>query len=308
MPSRGPIILSTWSFGRRANAAAWGKLVAGDVLGAVEAGARDAESDPTNHTVGFGGFPDASGRVSCDAAIMLSPAKHGAVACVCDVEHPISLARAVMERTPHRLLVGPDAEQFARTLGMAKFELLTKDAKKAWEHWKQTGEPVRLANLEDQITSRVNEANHDTISLIAMNADGQMCAGSTTSGLAFKMAGRVGDSPIVGAGIYCDPQIGAAVCTGRGELVQGTLASFLTVEFMRTSSTPEEAIRRAIDRIATTHGLGDDDQVGLIAMRADGAWSSGSLMHGFVCSVRTNDVDESGEPKFILQPGRHVDE
>jgi N4-(beta-N-acetylglucosaminyl)-L-asparaginase len=303
-PMKVPIICATWSFGRRANNAAWPALQSGgSALDAVETAARDAESDPANHTVGTGGFTDASGRVSLDAAIMLSPARHGAVACVRDVEHPITLARRVMEQTPHRLLVGPDAEQFARDQGMPAVNLLTDDAARAYVEWSKTRQPLRLANLEDQIAHRnraIGEQHHDTIGVLALDRSGTLAAACTTSGLAYKMPGRVGDSPIVGSGLYCDPKIGAVVCTGRGELVQGVCGSILAIEAMRNGRSTRDAIRQTLERMAETHELGDDDQVGMIILRPDGTMAAGSLMKGFLYSVRSCDRDETLEPTLIL--------
>lgn len=295
-PQAHSIIVSTWSFGQFANRAAWPVLEkSGDALDAAVIGAMHAEDDLTNHTVGTGGYPDASGRVTCDAAVMRSPDAHGAVACISDVRHPILVARQVMEHSPHRLLVGAGALAFARAQGHAHHDLLTGEARQAYQQWKATSEPIRLANLEDQIGVRRNqigEANHDTIGLIAIDAAGNLAAAVTTSGLAFKMPGRVGDSPIAGCGLYCVPGVGAAVCTGRGELVQGTCASFLAVELLRQGMTASDAALTVIRRIRDSHTLGPDDQVGIIVMDASGRSHAASLMSGFRYAIKTHDRDE----------------
>ncbi|MFT3785572.1 MAG: isoaspartyl peptidase/L-asparaginase [Tepidisphaeraceae bacterium] len=278
-----PIILSTWSFGQNANRAGWPLLRSGDAAGAVEAAAVDAELDPANPTVGRSGYPDASGRVTVDAAIMLSPSRHGAVAGVHDVLHPITLARRVMEATPHHLLVGEGAEAFARECGMPATDLSSETSRAAFEKWKRD-QRVRLANIE--------ERHHDTIGVLALSANGTLAAACSTSGLAFKRPGRVGDSPIVGAGLYCEPGVGAAVCTGRGELMQGTLAAYVAVDELRRGASPIAAARAVLRRITSTHDLSSDDQAGLIVLRADGDWTAAALLPGFVASVRTDDRDE----------------
>ena len=229
------IILSTWSFGQRANRAAWPTLANnGSSLDAVEIACRDAESDLSNHTVGKGGRPDASGRVSLDASIMLSPARRGAVAFVRRFEHPISIARAVMEHSPHVLLAGDGAEEFAIEHGFSPTELLTEEMRLEWESWRagmaksapsgprRTGPTL---NIEEQ-----RNTSHDTIGVLSLDAHGTLAGACTTSGMAYKLPGRVGDSPIIGHALYVDPTIGAAVATGHGELVMSVCGAFLAVE------------------------------------------------------------------------------
>src|SRR4051812_28989725 len=231
MPDK-PLILSTWTFGQRANHAAWPILERGGTsVDAVEAACRDAESDPDNHTVGLGGYPDRSGRVTLDASIMLAPGRCGAVAGVRNFVHAISIARRVMDRTPHVLLVGDGAESFAREQGFEPAELLTDEARAAWEKWKakQSATPARpVRNIEELGLGAIGgESDHDTIGVLALDQRGMLAGGCTTSGLAFKPPGRVGDSPIVGHGLYVDPTAGAAVATGHGELVMGACGTFL---------------------------------------------------------------------------------
>jgi isoaspartyl peptidase/L-asparaginase-like protein (Ntn-hydrolase superfamily) len=312
-----PMLLSTWSFGRAANAAAWPILArGGSSLDAVEAAARHAERDPENHTVGFGGFPDASGRVSLDACVMLSPAKRGAVCCVRTHEMAISIARRVMEQTPHVLLAGSGAEEFARGQGFVESELVSEAMRLRHAEWiaSRRSAPA-LANLEDRTmglreppivrTNRpaplapgtrdaaTGEPAHDTIGVLAIDRGGVLCGGCSTSGLPWKLPGRVGDSPIVGHGLYVDPGHGAAVCTGRGELVMSVCGAFLAVEAMRRGAGCDDAAMEVIRRVAESFELrGDDDQVGVITLRPDGAWGSAAILPGFRVAVRCAERDE----------------
>ncbi|KPL13723.1 MAG: hypothetical protein AMS26_13325, partial [Bacteroides sp. SM23_62] len=205
----GPAIISTWKHGMAANAAAWEHLDAGgSVLDAVEAGVKVCEADPNVSSVGLGGFPDSSGEVTLDACIMGPDGDAGAVACLKNILHPVSVARLVMEETPHVMLVGEGALEFALNRGFQKTNLLTPEAKKAWEKWKKNRE-----------TGDTLGTGHDTIGMVALDAGGDLAGACTTSGLSYKLPGRVGDSPIVGAGLYVDNEVGAAAATGLGELV-----------------------------------------------------------------------------------------
>lgn len=293
-----PLILSTWSFGQRANAAAWpGLSSGGSALDAVEAACRDAEDDLNNHTVGVGGYPDRDGNVSLDASIMLSPKQRGAVAAVRKFAHPVSIARKVMEQSPHVLLAGEGAEQFAREQGFSEASLLTDDMRRAWEEWKQskphsvTTTPIR--NIEEM-------PDHDTIGVLAMDSNGTIAGACSTSGLRFKLPGRVGDSPVIGHGLYVDPTVGAAVATGHGELVMGVCGTFLAVEFLRRGATPLDAAVEVIKRIESSYDLTKDDQVGIIVMNRSGEWSSASLRSGFKIAVRSSIRDEIVEPHSVL--------
>ena len=271
----GPAIISTWNHGLAANNAAWEKLSAGgSVLDAVEAGVRVSEADPEVTSVGFGGLPDSSGEVTLDACIMNSAGDAGAVACLKNILHPISVARLVMEETPHVMLVGEGALEFAMSNGFQKTNLLTPDARKAWEKWKKTqeaGKPVGTG--------------HDTIGMVALDAGGDLAGACTTSGLGFKLSGRVGDSPIIGAGLYVDNEVGGAAATGVGELVMKTLGSFLVVELMRTGVSPEEACRMALERIAEKIPLKPEVQVGFIAISKAGETAGFGLRKSFEYAV-----------------------
>src|SRR5688572_19776160 len=282
-----PIILSTWSFGKDANAAAWPALAAGgSALDAVEAACGHAEADLTNHTVGRGGYPDRDGNVSLDASIMLSPSKCGAVASVRRCAHPISLARRVMERTKHVLLAGDGADLFAVEQGLEAAELVTPEARDAWLKWKDSqkrdgssttkGGAARARRNIEELGLRAFdlskgdggkgdlERTHDTIGALAMDSRGTLADACSTSGLAFRLPGRVGDSPIIGQGLYVDPAVGAAVTTGHGELVMGVCGSFLAVESMRRGANPLDAAVEVLTRIKDSYALEGEDQIGII--------------------------------------------
>jgi isoaspartyl peptidase/L-asparaginase-like protein (Ntn-hydrolase superfamily) len=313
-----PIILSTWSFGQKANAAAWPALAkGGGALDAVEAACGDAEMDPTNHTVGLGGYPDRDGHVSLDACVMLSPSRCGGVASIRTTPHATMLARRVMEQTKHIMLAGEGADLFAKEQGIAPAELLTDEARAAWEKWKREHregdgtvkrKPMIKRNIEElglkaidrRGSARDLERTHDTIGVLAMDARGTIAGACSTSGLAFKLPGRVGDSPIIGQGLYVDPAAGAAVTTGHGELVMGVCGSFLAVEAMRRGASPLDAAVEVLTRIKNSFELESEDQVGIIVMSKTGTWNSASLRPGFRTAVRTVERDELVNPDRVL--------
>jgi N4-(beta-N-acetylglucosaminyl)-L-asparaginase len=274
-----PIVLSTWRFGIQANEAAWQILSKnGRALDAVEAGVRVPEADPNERSVGYGGRPDRDGRVTLDACIMDENANIGSVACLEYIKHPISVARAVMEKTPHVMLVGEGALQFALAQGFPKENLLVEASEKEWKEWLKTSKYEPKANIE----------NHDTIGMIALDAQGNLSGACTTSGMAFKMRGRVGDSPIIGAGLYVDNAIGAATATGHGEEIIRSCGSFLVVEFMRQGMHPQAACKKAVERIVqiTPRAL-KDIQVGFIAINKKGEHGGYALQKGFDYGVTT---------------------
>jgi isoaspartyl peptidase/L-asparaginase-like protein (Ntn-hydrolase superfamily) len=273
--SSGPAIISTWNHGLAANAAAWEKMDAGgSVLDAVEAGVRVSEADPEVSSVGIGGLPNSSGEVTLDACIMSPSGDAGSVACLKHILHPVSVARRVMEETPHVMLVGQGALDFALEMGFQKTDLLTPEAEKAWKQWKI-----------QQKSAVLMERGHDTIGMVALDAVGDLAGACTTSGLAYKLPGRVGDSPIIGAGLYVDNEVGGATATGVGELVMKTLGSFLVVELMRGGMAPEEACRKALQRIAEKIPLKGDTQVGLIALNKAGETGGCGLREHFRFAV-----------------------
>lgn len=239
-----PIVVSTWR-NPDANVAAWKVLQAkGYALDAVEQGAHVPEANPKDTSVGYGGLPDREGLVTLDASIMDEKSNCGSVAFVQGYKHPISIARAVMEKTPHVMLVGKGAEQFAVAQGFKKENLLTKESEKAWKEWLKKSEYKPYHN----------PGQHDTIGILALDENGKLCGACTTSGMAFKMHGRVGDSPIIGAGLYVDGEVGAATATGVGEEMIRIAGSHTIVELMRQGRSPQEACEEAIKRLISKRG------------------------------------------------------
>ncbi len=275
-----PIVLSTWNFGEPANEAAWQILGSGGrALDAVEAGVRVPEADPKITTVGYGGAPDRDGHVTLDASIMDEQGNCGSVAALEHIMHPISVARMVMEKTPHVMLAGEGALQFALENGFTKENLLTPESERAWKTWQRTSKYQPVINVE----------NHDTIGMIALDQAGRLSGACTTSGLAYKMRGRVGDSPIIGAGLYVDGQVGAATATGVGEEVVRIVGCHLVVELMRQGLAPEEACRQAVERIVSRRGeKARDVQVGFLALNTRGEYGAFCLQKGFNFALRTS--------------------
>lgn len=272
-----PIILSTWSHGIGANAESMKVLESGgSVVDAVEIGVMIPEGDPKNHSVGLGGYPDITGKVTLDASIMGPDGNAGGVCFLENIVHPISVARKVMEETPHVLLSGSGALKFAVENGFKEEDLLTEDAIKGWKQLLEKENKTPEINWEE----KHNEL-HDTIGLLAINNDKDLAGACTTSGLAAKLKGRVGDSPIIGAGLYVDNEIGAATATGMGELVMKTLGSFLVVEFMRNGATPQQACEKAIKRIVNKVPDHKKYQIGLLALSKTGEIGAYSIQPGF---------------------------
>jgi N4-(beta-N-acetylglucosaminyl)-L-asparaginase len=269
-----PIVISTWNHGLKANEAAWKLLVqGGKAIDAVEKGVMVVEADPENTSVGLGGFPDRDGKVTLDACIMNEKGDCGSVSFLQHIAHPISVARAVMEKTPHVMLSGEGALRFAVDQGFKKENnTLTPQTEKAWKEWLEKSEYKPIINIE----------NHDTIGMVAMDSEGNLSGSCTTSGLAFKMHGRIGDSPIIGAGLYVDNEVGAACATGLGETVIRQCGSFLVVEMMRQGKSPEEACKIAVERIAKheKHQI-NDLQVGFLAINKKGETGSYAIHKGF---------------------------
>jgi len=276
-----PIVLSTWNHGIPANDAAW-KILSeqGRCVDAAEAGVHIVESDPEGQSVGIGGAPDRDGIVSLDACIMDDKGRAGAVCFLQNIMHPISVARRVMDKTPHVMLAGEGALAFAKSEGFEEINLLTPKSEAAWKEWLGTSkyEPI------------INRENHDTIGLICIDSAGNLSGACTTSGLAYKMHGRVGDSPIIGAGLFVDNEIGAATATGLGEVVMKTLGSFLIVELMRQGMSPQEACEEAVNRIVAKNNVADL-QVGYLAINKQGETGAFSIHPGFNYALKT--VDES---------------
>jgi N4-(beta-N-acetylglucosaminyl)-L-asparaginase len=272
-----PIVLSTWNFGLKANEVAWDVLSKnGKAIDAVENGVKLVEADPNERSVGYGGRPDRDGFVTLDACIMDHDQNIGSVACLQHIMHPISVARAVMEKTPHVMLVGEGALQFALKQGFKKENLLTPASEKEWKEWLKTSNYKPIVNIE----------NHDTIGMIALDMHGNLSGACTTSGMAFKMHGRVGDSPIIGAGLFVDNEVGAATATGHGEEVIRIAGCHLVVELMRQGRTPEEACKEAVERVfKKQQKRASEIQVGFIAINKAGQYGSYCLQKGFSYAV-----------------------
>ena len=274
-PEKGtaPVVIATWGPNVKATAAAWEVLARdGAALDAVEAGARVPEADPDDTSVGYGGMPDRDGHVTLDACIMDALGRAGSVSALEHIMHPISVARRVMEATPHVMLVGEGALQFALAEGFQKEDLLTEKARQAWENWK----------VEARYKPVINVERHDTIGLLALDNQQHIAGACTTSGMAFKMRGRVGDSPIIGAGLFVDDEVGGAACTGLGEIVLRTLGSFLVVEEMRRGKSPQRACEAAIRRIVKKYPEATADaQVGFVALDKKGRHGAFSIHPGF---------------------------
>lgn len=287
-----PIVLSTWNHGLDANKAAWEILSQnGSALDAVEQGVRVTESDPTNQSVGLGGLPDRDGNVTLDACIMDHNSNCGAVAFLQHIENPISVARKVMEDTPHVMLAGVGAFNFALEKGFKKTNLLTEKSKKAWENW------LKDSEYEPQI----NSENHDTIGMIAIDESGNLAGACTTSGMAYKLHGRVGDSPIIAAGLFVDNEVGAACATGVGEAVIRTAGSAIIVELMRHGKTPQEACEEAVARIISKHEDLTNMQVGFIALNKQGEYGCHSVHAGFNIAVRHTDFEEMVDAQYEME-------
>ena len=275
-----PVVVSTWQHGRPANDAAWAVLSdGGSALDAVETGVRVSEADPDVRTVGRGGYPDRTGVVTLDACIMDADGRCGAVAALEDIQHPTSVARTVMEETPHVMLAGDGARDFAIEQGFEPTDLLTKQSRRDWEDWNATSDEAErpTPNVENQPGSD----SHDTIGMLALDTTGRLAGACTTSGTAWKHHGRVGDSPLIGAGLYVDGAVGAACATGWGEAVMRVAGSHLAVETMRQGASPEAACRRVVERIDRLHGDLSDVQVGVLALSTDGEIGAYSLRPGF---------------------------
>jgi N4-(beta-N-acetylglucosaminyl)-L-asparaginase len=295
-----PVVLSTWDFGKTANVGAWNVLEKGGrALDAVEAGVKIPEADETNQTIGYGGLPDRDGYVTLDACIMDENYNCGSVMCLEDIVHPISVARLVMEKTPHIMLAGEGALQFALANGFKRKNLLTEKSKKDWKEWLKTSKYNPEMNIENRLYDKKTDPmpggpkNHDTIGMVAMDANGNISGACTTSGLAYKMHGRVGDSPVIGAGLYVDNEVGAASASGVGEEVIRIVGSHLVVELMRQGLKPEEACKKAVERIVQRGPERSKNiQVAFIALNKQGEIGGYSLQPGFSYSVRSNTINQ----------------
>lgn len=304
--ANGPIVISTWDFGKAANAAAWEILQkGGTALDAVEAGVRVPEGDPANPWVGYGGYPDRDGRVTLDSCIMDDKYNCGSVMCLEYIKHPISVARMVMEKTPHIILVGDGALQFALANGFKKENLLTPSSEKAWKEWMIKAKYQPMINQENSTSATKDtlpggSQNHDTIGMLALDGKANLSGACTTSGLQFKMHGRVGDSPVIGAGLYVDNEVGAATATGVGEEMIRIVGSHTIVELMRHGVSPEEACKQAIQRIIKCNpAKAKDMQCCFIALNKKGQYGAYALQKEFTYSVRDGKNEQVLTSKSI---------
>jgi isoaspartyl peptidase/L-asparaginase-like protein (Ntn-hydrolase superfamily) len=293
-----PVVVSTWDHGLPANEAAWQILKKGGYsLDAVEAGVRVPEGDPAVITVGYGGIPDASGKVTLDACIMDEKGRAGSVCFLQHIRHPISVARLVMEKTPHVMLAGKGALKFALDHGFKKEKLLTPEMKETWRKWKKEDRVFSTRiNIENQL-----KENHDTIGMLAVDSSGRISGACTTSGLGYKMYGRVGDSPVIGAGLFVDGEVGGAVATGSGELVMKTVGTFLVVELMRSGMTPEKACEEAVKRIIRKIPGYEEHQIGYLALNIKGEYGAFCIQPGFTYAVKKNGFSGLTEAEAWLK-------
>lgn len=287
-----PLVIATWTVPNATAKAMEVIKKGGSSLDAVEQGCMVEEADVKNTSVGKGGLPDREGRVTLDACIMDKNGDYGAVMCVQNITHVVSLARKVMEDSPHVIMVGQGAELFAYSKGFEKENLLTEESKKSLENWKVKSEYKPIINIE----------NHDTIGMLAIDNNGDISGACTTSGLAFKMAGRVGDSPVIGAGLFIDNEIGGCTATGLGEEVLKTVSAFLVVELMRQGRSPQDACKEAVRRIVKkAEDRYKDFQVGLIAVNKLGETGAYSIHKGFNYNLYLNEKNKNYKSDFYIK-------
>jgi L-asparaginase/N4-(beta-N-acetylglucosaminyl)-L-asparaginase len=275
-----PCVIVTWRFGEPACKAALDVLeTGGSALDAVEAGANVTEEDPEVRSVGYGGVPNRDGIVELDAAIM-DGQQHavGAVCAMPGIRRPISVARLVMERTPHCMLAGGNAKRFALSNGWAESDLLTADTRARYAEWRARQLAPQVAHFDDGVAGH---ASHDTIGICALDAHGALAAGCTTSGLAWKTPGRVGDSPIVGSGLYVDDEVGAAAATGNGDEIMKVCLSYRVVLEMERGVDPQAACERAAAYLLRKRPAAQSHGAACIALRRDGAWGAAATREGF---------------------------
>lgn len=297
----GPVVVSTWDSGLTANKAAWPVLQkGGKALDAVEAAGRASESEPSC-CVGLAAYPDRDGRVTLDSCIMNGNGDCGAVSFLERIKHPVSVARKVMENSPHVLLSGGGAQQFAIAQGFSlEPAVLSADAEKEWKKWLEKSNYKPEINIENKKISQAapyffddGTPNHDTMGTIAKGANGRLAGMVTTSGMAFKVRGRVGDSPIIGAGLFVDDEAGAATSSGVGEEVIRICGTHTVVEQMRMGRSPEEACREAVRRVVKRDpAKAKELQVGFVALSRKGEIGAFAIQKGFTYTVTSNEFPE----------------
>ena len=288
----GPLVVSTWNHGLAANSAAWEILSkGGKALDAVEKGVRVTEADVTNRSVGIGGMPDRDGHVTLDACIMDEESRCGAVGFLEGIDHPISVARAIMEKTQHVMLVGSGAKKFALEQGFGQIKTPIPPVKEEYKKWKKENQDLFKK-------PEINHENHDTIGLLALDIHGNLSGACTTSGWAYKLHGRLGDSPIIGAGLFVDNEIGAACATGLGEAIIRIAGSHTVVELMRHGHSPMDACRLAVERIIAKHKDLTNLQCGFLAIDKNGNVGAYSVYNGFNYALKTNKEEKLVDASF----------
>ena len=299
-------------------------LAGGDPLDVAIEVVKVTEADPNDESVGLGGLPNEEGVVQLDAAVMYGPrGKGGAVAALENILHPCEVARLVMERTRHIMLVGEAADAFAAKHGQPARDLVAPAARAAWEAWRAhpndaaAGQQTRDSSLLRPVDTGDPSAGalfggagvrgeqrwqgHDTIGSIALGCDGRLAGACSTSGTPYKVPGRVGDSPIIGHGLYVDPSAGAATATGSGELIMGVCGAFLAVECMRRGASPKEAAQCVVERIGSTYRIEPHHQTAFIVVAPDGQWSSAALRGGFLAACRDERGARLVPAEFVLR-------
>lgn len=288
----GPKMISTWSHGLDANRAGWKKLESGgSSLDAVEEGARQTESDVKNRSVGIGGMPDREGHVTLDACIMDWESNCGSVGYLEGIAHPISVAKHIMQNTPHVMIVGAGAKQYAMKHGFETIKTPLPEVKKEWEKWKK--EQAAIAKKP-----AINHENHDTIGLLAIDHSGRISGACTTSGWAYKLPGRLGDSPIIGSGLFVDQEVGGAVATGLGESIIRIAGAHTVVELMRQGKSPEQACKETVERLIRKHKDMTGLQCAFIAINTKGEVGGFSVYNGFNYALKTEKQDELIDTPF----------
>jgi N4-(beta-N-acetylglucosaminyl)-L-asparaginase len=309
-----PIVISTWAPNVKANAEAWKVLgKGGRALDAVVAGVQIPEADPTDNSVGYGGLPDRDGKVTLDSCVMDEFGQCGSVMAIENIMHPVLVARLVMEKTPHVQLVGDGALQFALANGFTKENLLTAESETKWKEWLKTAKynPMTSVNeLEEKIKKEkqnekeqwpIPQLNHDTIGMVALDAKGNLGGACTTSGMAYKMHGRVGDSPIIGAGLFVDNEVGAASSTGVGEEVVKICGAHTVIEMMRQGYSPTAACKEAVRRIVKNNGSKAKDlQVGFLAINKKGEHGAFAVVKGFTYCVTNISGTKVIDAKYMI--------
>ncbi len=335
-----PVMITTWKFGVAACRVGWQRLAEGaSALDAIETAANVTELDPLVNSVGYGGRPNAECVVELDAAIMDGVTHSaGAVGSITSIRTPISVARRVMERTPHVMLVGDNARRFAVQNGFIEQDLLTSDSLQKWNEWKGRtaqadvahfdagprlaspyGEPHGRSNPErgsdlsdgpsdNGYPSSLTPDNHDTIGLCALDSQGNLAVGCTTSGMAWKVPGRVGDSPILGSGLYVDNEVGGAAGTGHGDEMMKACVSYRVVMLMEQGRTPQEACEDTLHYLLRKRPphLHDGYGAALIAIRKDGLVGAAGTLSGFAAPDRLWQWAVASGPDVTLNDGPYV--